>query len=159
MTDATLQAALEREHRDIDGGIETYLAGLSAGDGGGDGTAPLMRALDALRRHIYLEEAFLFPPLREAGMAMPIFVMQREHGQLWRLMDRLGTLVADGACDTVGLGDTCRELLAELEHHNDKEEPIIYTVADSTLSADAAARLTRFIADGNTPDGWVCAEG
>ncbi len=153
MTADTLQAALEREHRAIDGGIEAYLAGLSAGAGD---TAPLTEALDALRRHIYLEEAFLFPPIREAGMTMPIFVMQREHGQLWRLMDRLDGLVADGAGDTVGLGDTCRELLAELEHHNDKEEPIIYTVADSTLSADAATRLARFIADGRTPDGWVC---
>jgi len=27
---------------------------------------------------------FLFPPLRDAGMVAPVFVMLREHGQMWR---------------------------------------------------------------------------
>lgn len=156
MTARTLQAALEHEHRAIDRGIETYLAALSAGDAGA--TAPLAEALAALRRHIYLEEVFLFPPLRDAGMTMPIFVMQREHGELWRQMDRLDTLVADGVGDPAAVAATCRDLLAGLERHNAKEEPIIYPVADTTLTADAGAHLARFIADGRTPAGWVCAQ-
>ena len=87
----TLGGALEREHRQIDGGIEAYLAGL-------DGTAdpePLRAALDGLRRHIYLEEEFLFPPLRSAGLMGPIFVMLREHGQLWTSMDSVDQLLVD----------------------------------------------------------------
>jgi regulator of cell morphogenesis and NO signaling len=69
---ATLGSALEREHREIDGGIEKFAAGLEAG---GMDTEPLLQAMAGLRRHIYLEEEFLFPPLRANGMMMPIFVM------------------------------------------------------------------------------------
>lgn len=47
-----------------------------------------------LRRYIYLEEAFVFPPIRKAGMIMPIFVMTREHGELWRTTDFLADLLA-----------------------------------------------------------------
>ena len=51
----------------------------------------------ALRRHIYLEEAFLVPPLRAAGAAMPVPVMLREHGELWRTVDSLSALIGQEA--------------------------------------------------------------
>src|SRR5690606_28001461 len=106
-----LATALEREHREIDSGIEQYAA---ADDGD---TSPLLGSLAGLRRHIYLEEKFLFPPLREAGLMMPILVMLREHGDLWRSMDALESLIADGAArDTVT--EACRELLGKLDKHN-----------------------------------------
>ena len=63
MESETLGAALEREHREIDGGIEAFIEGLPEGK---DQTEPLLRSVNGLRRHIYLEEEFLFPPLREA---------------------------------------------------------------------------------------------
>lgn len=68
MTEETLSAALEHEHRDIDGGIEEHAAQLRTGSAD---PAPIVRAMAGLRRHIYLEEEFIFPPLREAGMMMP----------------------------------------------------------------------------------------
>lgn len=55
----SLAAALEREHHEIDAGIAAFTA--APGD-----WQPLARAIRALRRHIYLEEEFLFPLLREA---------------------------------------------------------------------------------------------
>jgi regulator of cell morphogenesis and NO signaling len=116
---------------------------------------PLTAALEALRRHIYLEEVFLFPPVREAGMVMPIFVMMREHGELWRTMDVLTDLLADGK-DRRRLGYTCRQLLDQLGQHNSKEEPVIYPRSDTDLPAPTSAELTRFIETGRTPDGWVC---
>ncbi|NKZ05255.1 hemerythrin domain-containing protein [Actinomadura latina] len=140
-----LAAALEREHHEIDEGIEAFTAS------GGQDAAPLKRALDALRRHIYLEEEFLFPPLRDAGLMAPIFVMLREHGEIWRTMDRL----EDEAGGDAGPA-TARELLAVLERHNSKEEPIIYPQADAVLPPEAADHLHRFIASGRTPEGWVC---
>lgn len=149
----TLAAALEREHREIDGGIEAFLAGDAAGAGGAE---PLLRALDALRRHIHLEERFLFPPLRAAGMVAPIFVMEREHGELWRTMDalvaELGRGGGEGAATAVG-----SRLLDQLERHNSKEEPVIYPHADAGLDAAAADELRRFLDAGRVPDGWVCA--
>jgi iron-sulfur cluster repair protein YtfE (RIC family) len=145
----TLEAALEREHRAIDGGIEEY----SAGDGANE--EPLLRSLFGLRRHIYLEERFLFPPLRDAGMMMPVMVMLREHGELWRSMDAIDSLVA-GHADHGTVVSACRELLTQLDKHNTKEEPILYARADAVLSSTAAAELSAFIDEGRLPDGWVC---
>ncbi len=148
----TLGGALEMEHRQIDGGIEAYLAGLD----GPANPAPLLAALTGLRRHIYLEEQFLFPPLKAAGLMGPIFVMLREHGQLWSWMDNLEQLLADGA-DGGARREACTALLALLDAHNSKEEPIIYTQADAILSEDAGSELQDFLAQGTTPDGWVCS--
>ncbi|QDZ15096.1 hemerythrin domain-containing protein [Humibacter ginsenosidimutans] len=145
----TLAAALEREHRRIDGGIEAYIA-----DGGGERTDLLRGAMEGLRRHIYLEEEFLFPPLREAGMMMPVMVMLREHGALWNAMDALDALLAEGAAPA-SIVDSCRELLGLLDAHNSKEEPIIYTRADDVLNAEASDGLRDFLTSGTTPEGWV----
>ena len=147
----TLGAALEREHRQIDAGIEAYLAGL---DGPVD-PVPLLAALTGLRRHIYLEEQFLFPPLKAAGLMGPIFVMLREHGRLWTSMDNVEQLLADP--DTGALRKACTALLGLLDAHNSKEEPIIYAQADALLSAEAGAGLADFLAHGTTPEGWVCS--
>lgn len=152
MTEGTeLADALTREHHEIDEGIEAYLAGL-------DDAAhpePLQRAMQALRRHIYLEERFLFPPLREAGMMMPILVMLKEHGELWRAMDALDAALSSGA-DTAALREQCRSMLALLESHNSKEEPIVYPHADGDLADFQRVQLAQFLADGTFPDGWVC---
>jgi iron-sulfur cluster repair protein YtfE (RIC family) len=145
----TLAAALEREHREIDAGVEAF---LDAEDADAAETASLTRALAALRRHIYLEEAFLFPPLRDAGLVAPIFVMLREHGELWRTMAEL-----EGERTAHARRGLCRQLLAQLEKHNSKEEPILYPHADTALPADADAELRAFLASGRTPDGWVCS--
>lgn len=154
MGNETLSEALEREHREIDAGIESLTAGL------GQATAdagPVRTAMAALRRHIYLEEQFLFPPLRAAGMLGPILVMLKEHGELWRDLDALDQqLDTDAALDDIAA--SCRELLAKLDRHNAKEEPIVYPQADQTLGAAATAELHDFIASGQLPEGWVCAQ-
>ncbi len=154
MPDPTLSAALQREHREIDTGIETFIEKLECG---GIQPESLTAALEVLRRHIYLEEVLLFPPIRDAGMVMPIFVMMREHGQLWRTMDTLTDLLGDGN-DDGRLADACRRLLDQLHEHNSKEEPIIYPHADMGLPAHTSSELTRFIETGRTPDGWVCQQ-
>lgn len=153
MSDVTLAEALEREHRQIDGGIETFVERSTAGE---PDPLPLRGALNGLRRHIYLEERFLFPPLREAGMVMPIFVMQREHRELWATMDAVEGLLADGA-DPKIIRETCATLLSQLDAHNSKEEPVIYTQADRVLSGDATVELQSFLDAGSLPDGWAPA--
>ena len=148
----TLGAALEREHREIDGGIEAFIESLPAGRSEPE---PLLRSMNGLRRHIYLEEEFLFPPLRAAGMMVPLFVMLRQHGELWQAMDALGTLL-DADSDADALTASCRALLDLLDQHNSKEEPIIYPQADKILTADASAELSSFLESGTMPDGWTC---
>ena len=148
-----LADALTREHHTIDIGIETFLDGLDIERD----DAPLHAAMDALRRHIYLEEEFLFPPLRAGGMLMPILVMEREHGELWRAMNTLEhTLHAPG--DPEALRDGCRSLLTLLESHNSKEEPVVYPRADADLTDAQQDQLAAFLESGTVPDGWVCAK-
>ena len=146
----TLAAALEREHHEIDAGIEEFLANRT---NGGDQSEPLSRALSALRRHIYLEEEFLFPPLDEAGLVAPIFVMLREHGEMWQTMEvidaQLQRSPQEGPSE-----ELCHELLEQLERHNSKEEAIIYPQADTTVDAELDAKLRSFLADGEMPQGW-----
>jgi iron-sulfur cluster repair protein YtfE (RIC family) len=154
MPDESLAAALEREHREIDGGIEAFLDKLDAGSLTAE---PLTAALAALRRHIYLEEVLLFPPIRAGGLVMPIFVMIREHGEIWQTMDAVADLLGAGT-DSDRLRDTCRRLLSQLEQHNAKEEPVIYPHADTDMPPEAGAQLSRFIETGRTPDGWVCQQ-
>jgi regulator of cell morphogenesis and NO signaling len=154
LPDGVLSVVLEREHHEIDSAIAAFIEKL---DGGCVQPEPLRTALEALRRHIYLEETFLFPPIREVGMLMPIFVMMREHGELWRTMGALTDLIVDRA-DSEQLRDTCHRLLGQLEQHNSKEEPIIYPHADSDLPALVSAELARFIEVGRIPDGWVCQQ-
>jgi hemerythrin-like domain-containing protein len=152
MDTGILTTVLEEEHRQIDAAIEEYLGSLKQDE---PDSRPLVRAFEALRRHIYLEEEFLFPPLREAGLVMPLLVMVREHGQLWDAMDALDVQVRDGAAPG-DIDESCRTLLALLDAHNSKEEPIVYPQADLTLHPDAAERLLDFIDSGRMPEGWTC---
>lgn len=146
METESLAAALEREHHEIDEGIAAFSG--SSGD-----RQPLARAIRALRRHIYLEEAFLFPVLHQAnpGLAAPVFVMLREHAQIWATLDAL-------ECEPDG--DTghalCRQLASQLLHHNLKEERVLYPRADDALPPAAAERLRAFLRSGELPEGWVC---
>ena len=123
----TLAAALEREHREIDRGIEAFLVGRAEGQ---PQTEPLARAIEALRRHIFLEEHFVFPPLRDAGLVAPIFVMLREHGEIWDTLDVLDAQLTANP-DAAAMSEICDKLLEQLARHNAKEEPILYLQADA----------------------------
>ncbi len=151
--ETTLSALLEQEHHDIDAGIEAFVVGLDRDE---LRVEDLGRAGAALRRHIYLEEAFLFPPLRAAGLLAPVLVMLREHGEIWRTLDAIDGLDAAAAPDAVR--ERCRELLDQLAAHNAKEEPIIYPRGDEALDDEQTVELLDFIDSGQMPDGWVCAQ-
>jgi regulator of cell morphogenesis and NO signaling len=153
MTGGTLAGALERQHREIDAGIEAFLTARSEG---GSRLGALMSAIEALRRHIFLEEEFLFPPLRDAGLVAPIFVMLREHGEIWDTLDLLAAQLGTDANATT-TSELCRKLLVQLERHNSKEEPVLYPQADVALTAAARTSLRAFLAAGRIPEGWVCA--
>lgn len=143
-----------RQHREIGAAIEFFIETL---EGGSMQTELIAAMLEVLRRHIYLEEVFLFPPIREAGIVMPIVVMMREHGQLWATMESLTQLLTDPE-DSPRLKATCNQLLEQLRNHNFKEEPAIYLHANHDLPASTSADLTRFVDTGRIPEGWVCQQ-
>lgn len=142
----SLAEALEREHHEIDAGIAAFTAAPADRE-------PLTRAMGALRRHIYLEEEFLFPLLHQAepGLAAPVFVMLRDHAQLWGTLESLDRELDAGA----GLA-LCKRLAVQLLHHNLKEEKILYPRANDLVPPAAADQLRVFLASGELPDGWVC---
>lgn len=144
----SLAAGLEREHREIDDGIAAFSA--SPAD-----TRPLTCAIGALRRHIFLEEEFLFPLLGEAEPALraPVFVMLREHAQIWAVLDALEREPGAGAGHAL-----CRQLTSYLLHHNLKEERMLYPRADDTLPPAVVGRLLAFLGSGELPEGWVCVK-
>lgn len=143
----TPMEALEREHHEVDSGLEYFVTHGIAG-------APRLRtALAALRRHIFVEEEHLFPKLSDPALRMPLFVMLTEHRDLWRTMEEI-----DVAMDGEGSGDRLhvlgRTLLAQLDRHNSKEEPIIYAGAAASLTPEESARLTEVIGTVTVPTGW-----
>lgn len=156
-----LATALLHEHHDIDAGIEEFTArAASAAEGSlAEWVEPLLRAMTALRRHIYLEEVIVFPRLRTGPLMMAIMVMIREHGELWRAMDaldsRLAAPVAE-AEDREALTAACRDMLSLLDEHNMKEEPVIYPHIDGDLDGPTQRQLSAFLAEGEMPEGWVC---
>lgn len=153
---AALVAALTREHRDIDARVEEFAVGVAEGSVHAE---PLVGAIAALRRHIYLEEEFLFPPIQAAGLVMPIQVMVHEHARIWQVMDDLEQQLDSGSGAALA-PDTalasCRDLLALLDQHNSKEEPIVYPRAETDLPPEASAALTEFLRTGRMPDDWIC---
>lgn len=157
----SLAQALTDEHHAIDAGIEAFVA-RSQTPGGSvrDWAQPLLDAMAALRRHIYLEEEVVFPRIRRGPLMMPVMVMLREHGEIWRAMDDLeARLAADGVDDEplrTELVGSCKLMLELLDQHNMKEEPVIYPHVDADLDANARAQLRELIASGTLPDGWVC---
>lgn len=142
----TLAQALEREHTQIDAGVAAY---REDGD-----RAALRAAAEALRRHIYLEETFLFPQVSRAGHAPEIVVMLREHAQLWQVLDQLDG--SQGAGDEGADRLLCTRLVGQLLHHNLKEENDVYPLAEEVLDATGTGELRTALESATLPHGWIC---
>jgi hemerythrin-like domain-containing protein len=151
-TEQAPAAALQREHREIDEGIERFLAEPASEQA----AAALSTAVAGLRRHIYLEEEVLFPPLSTGGLVAPVFVMLREHAEIWQTLDALDRELPAAGNDPVATLELCRRLLAQLQDHNLKEERVLYPQADQVLPAAAVDRLAELLNTAALPDGWVC---
>jgi hypothetical protein len=82
-----------------------------------------------------------------------VFVMLREHAQIWGTLDSLERATGSGTGTGLAL---CKRMTVQLLHHNLKEEKILYPRADEALPAAAAGRLRAFLGSGELPGGWVC---
>lgn len=144
---------LIEQHRQLD----HALLGLQAG------THPGLLAdiLRQLQRHIYIEEALLFPLVNPRALKMPLAVMRDEHGQMWRLMQQLiagSATQADSAVLNPYCLDPCQQLFQLLELHNPKEEEIIYSALDAYDANDfEPGSLAEDITLAEMPANWACA--
>jgi len=103
-------------------------------------------------RHLRMEEEVLFPAFEQAtGMIErgPTFLMRSEHEQMRGLLEQMAA-AADGgdSQELVDLGDT---LLMLIQQHNQKEEHMLYPLAEQALKADwptICERLTELLSLG-----------
>lgn len=147
-------ATLVHEHRDVDEALEAFMTSPASD---GEAARRVDKAIENLRRHIYAEEEFLFPPLAQDGLVMPIAIMLREHGSLWKLLDELEELMSEPERSREAV-ETVQELLDQLERHNLKEERVVYTAAESVLTAEQKSLLAASLERDAVPQGWVCRE-
>src|SRR5699024_12697462 len=94
----SLAGAFTQEHHQIDAGIEEYLADPDRGGGPARRARPLLRAREALRRHIYREEGVACPHLPPRPLLLPPLVRRREPGALARRVDGLPAHRAADPC-------------------------------------------------------------
>ena len=99
------------------------------------------------------EEGRIFPRLRELGLFAPLLVMLREHGEICDAIDRIERGVDAEHPDPAY---RCHQLLVQLQHHNAKEERIIYSQTDATIRSDEATEIVALLHSGELPAAWVC---
>lgn len=145
-------AVLEHEHHRID---ETFAAFVTALERGNVDSASFKAAGDDLRHHIYVEETYHFPPLREAGMMGPIMVMLAEHGRMWDLLDSIQQGI-DQSRPAAELLELWTQLATTIADHNMKEEHILYPAGDNLLDAETASQILRALESGELPSDWEC---
>jgi hemerythrin-like domain-containing protein len=98
----------------------------------------------AQRHHLEMEEGVLFPAFEDAtGMTGgPTQVMRMEHEQMRGLLDQMASAMTGGDVqELIDLGDT---LLMLIQQHNQKEEGMLYPMAERALASnweDIRARL------------------
>lgn len=149
MAETSLAAELQGEHREIDRRLEAY-----ASDPGPAAATGVREAVALLRRHIWVEEEHLFPALRDRGLLAPVLVMLREHGRIW---ERLDVLERELREDPRGAAYSCHLLCAELQHHNAKEERILYPEVDASVPDAERPAVSALVREVALPAGWVPA--
>lgn len=143
------EALLTEQHHIIDAGIE----GLVDGSGS---RQELADAIYLLRRHIYVEEEYLFPALaKKARFSMALAQMKYEHGDMWPHLEKAVALLQDNA-PLDDLFEPAKELMELLQVHNLKEEEALYSTADLYVEDDNNPPLADLFESNDIPDGWQC---
>ncbi len=124
------------DHRRCDSSWVEVEAAAEAGDANAVQQS-WSRFQGALLKHLRMEEEVLFPAFEQAtGMTQggPTFVMRSEHDQMRGLLEQMNSAANGGDYgELVDLGDT---LLMLIQQHNQKEEHMLYPMAERALAAD-----------------------
>lgn len=133
--------------------IETGISGLVDGSGS---RQELTVAVQLLARHIYVEEAFLFPAIeREERRWMALARMRYDHGDMWPHIESALRLLAAKA-DLDDLLPDCETMLRQLHDHDAKEEEAIYTAVDRYHVDAGHPPLESLFDTRELPAGWRC---
>ncbi len=110
-------------------------------DGHQDVSEFLRTLSDRLRRHIFIEEVFLFPKLGPESQE-DLEYIEREHGKFFRMLD----LILKERSNSDKIKEVLENLLDLLIEHNGYEESFIYDYFNN-LDADIISGL-------KYPKGW-----
>jgi hemerythrin-like domain-containing protein len=142
MTNSSLVQFFTQDHRSVD---DLWITVEAAGEAN-DPELLKEAALkfdQALRHHLRMEEEVLFPTFEEVtGMTSgPTQVMRMEHEQMRHLLDQMEEARTRGdSQEVLDLGDT---LLMFIAQHNNKEEGMLYPMAERALGGQWASLLER----------------
>jgi hemerythrin-like domain-containing protein len=134
---SSIKEFMTTDHRECD----DLLAGLEADFGSAkEAFGPFeKRFLD----HFDMEEKVLFPAFEEAtGMSGgPTEVMRMEHSQMRNMIEQMRAAI--DANDADRFASVAETFLFLVQQHNSKEEQILYTMADRTLSDQSDALIDK----------------
>ncbi|MFH2010422.1 MAG: hemerythrin domain-containing protein [bacterium] len=134
---------MENDHRRIHNLQLSILAAVQQGEW--DRCRSVFTTLStSLRRHIALEEEFLFPVLasRFGSPRGPAVVLAEEHVEILALLDRLGEQCGDPE-RTAELITSVSDLVELLTHHSGKEDRILYALTDLVLDPEERDALVK----------------
>lgn len=151
MSDFVVGDVLERDHHEIDADFQRFREGLERGERLDE---PFRSAAEALRHHIFVEEEALFPVLRVGGLVAPVFVMLREHAEIWQALD---AIEAEAGRDTTRALAAMATMVSVLGPHNSKEEQILYPASGQVLDPEDTEAVRLAFEQGKRPGGWVPA--
>ncbi len=151
MSDFVVGDVLEHDHHAIDSEFARFREGLERGEWLGE---PFQHAAEALRHHIYVEEEALFPVLRVGGLVAPVFVMLREHAEIWQALD---AMEAEVGRDTTRALAAMATMTSVLGPHNSKEEQILYPASGQVLDPKDTEAVRLVFEEGKRPEGWLPA--
>lgn len=102
------------------------------------------------RCHHGKEEDFLFPALEAAGVQHdqgPIWVMLQEHEEgrqlITELRDALNDFIAGDKTDSKAIGKIGLDYVVLLDRHIEKEENVLFPMAEDMLKVDKDAELSQ----------------
>lgn len=115
----------------------------------------LARASTDLYQHMFMEEQFLFPLLKER-LAAVVASLEEEHGRVLDLMEELHELLRRDA-DRETLQACTARLMGALSAHNTAEDLGIYPDLLALLGPSRAQILLLEVEKAEVPRGWMCA--
>jgi len=135
MPERALAEFFREDHRACDRCYSQLEAALDSGDAAASRTA-LESLVAQMQHHFSMEEQVLFPAFEaKTGMTGgPTQVMRMEHEQMRGVLGQMEAAFEKEELQRVlDLGDT---LLMLIQQHNQKEEAVLYPMAESQLSAE-----------------------
>ena len=115
----------------------------------------LARAATELYQHMFVEERFLFPLVKER-LATVVASLEEEHGRVLDLMEELQGLLRRDA-DRGTLQTCTARLMGALTAHNTAEDLGIYPDLLALLGPSKAQLLLLEVERAEVPRGWMCA--